>query len=205
MILNGFNRIAFIYDFLAKLVYGHHIVDAQEYFLNKIRDYSKILIMGGGSGWLLAALLKKKPNCEVWYIEASGKMIALSKIKVDKKHKVHFVHGTEENIPSSIQYDVVIANFYLDLFADRQLTHVISKIRASLKGESLWVVTDFIDGNRWWQKALLKTMYLFFRITCSLESHDLPEWSKRLEQAKAREIESAFFYGGFIKTALYQR
>jgi tRNA (cmo5U34)-methyltransferase len=205
MILNGFDRIAFTYDFLAKLIYGNHIVDSQEHFLDKIRDHSKILMLGGGSGWLLAALLKKKPNCEVWYIEASGKMIALSKNKVDEKHNIHFIHGTEQNIPSSLKYDAVITNFYLDLFADEQLGEVIGKIRASMKVESFWIATDFNDDNKWWQKVLLKTMYFFFRITCGLESQELPEWNKGIKMADVREVESKSFYRGFIKTALYQR
>jgi len=78
----------------------------------------------------------------------------VKKLRLTKSNKVHFVHGKLKTIfRRQYKYDVVIANFYLDLFTDRQLTHVISKIRASLKGESLWVVTDFIDGNRWWQKS----------------------------------------------------
>jgi tRNA (cmo5U34)-methyltransferase len=202
--LNGFDRIAFVYDFLAKLVFGEAIKESQKYFLNKISNYSNVLILGGGSGWLLAELLEIKPNCEVWYIEASEKMISLSKSKIKNEQTVHFIHGTEQDIPLSIKYDVVITNFYLDLFTDHQLENVVTKIQSSTKLGAHWIITDFVDNNKWWQKVMLKVMYRFFRITCNIESHQLPEWNRFIEKTGVKEIESKRFYRGFIKAALYQ-
>jgi len=202
--LNGFDRIAFVYDFLAKLVFGKSISESQKYFLNKIEDDSKILILGGGTGWLLEELSKVKPNCEMWYIDASAKMISLSKNKINPKQPVHFIHGTEQDIPLSIKYDVVITNFYLDLFVDQQLEVIMVKIRSSLKAGANWIVTDFVNNGKWGQEIMLKIMYWFFRIICNIESRKLPNWSKPIERIGAKEIESGFFYSGFIKTTLYQ-
>jgi tRNA (cmo5U34)-methyltransferase len=202
--LNDFNRIAFIYDFLAKLVFGKAIKDSQKYFLNRISDYSKVLILGGGSGWLVADLLKVKPNCEVWYIDASEKMISLSKSKIEYEPMVYFIHGTEQDIPLSIKYNVVITNFYLDLFTDHQLENVVAKIQSSMVLAARWIITDFVDCNKWWQKTMLKAMYWFFRITCNIESKKLPEWNRFVEKAGLKKIESKAFYSGFIETALYR-
>src|SRR5258708_1136346 len=94
---------------------------AQQYFLGNIREHAKVLILGGGSGWLLANLLRLRQNCEVWYIDASEKMIALSRQKNKPEYRVHFIHGTELDIPLTIQFDVVITNFYFDLFTNHQL------------------------------------------------------------------------------------
>jgi len=202
--LNRFDSIAFMYDFLAKFVFGRSITDSQKFFLNKIEDSSKVLILGGGTGWLLADLLKMKPNCEVWYIEASAKMIDLAKAKTGIKYPVHFIHGTEQDIPATAQFDVVITNFYFDMFTGDSLPQVINKIKTSVKPGALWIVTDFIDNNRWWQKFLLQTMYAFFRITCSLEMHRLPDWRRSIREIGVIKSESRFFYKGFIETALYQ-
>ena len=204
MKLNGFDRIAFIYDFLAKLVFGKSIIDSQKFFLSNISDNSKVLILGGGSGWLLSEFLKQKPNCEVWYIEASEKMISLSKGKIENIRNVHFIHGTEQDIQLSIKYDVLITNFYLDLFTNHQLLNIITKIRSVMKAEAQWIVTDFVNNKRWWQSIMLKVMYWFFRITCSIESRQLPEWNRLVEKAGVKEVSSKAFYSGFIKTALYR-
>lgn len=204
MKFNDFDRIAFVYDFLARFFFGKSIINSQKYFLDKTEDGSKVLILGGGSGWLLAELLKQKPNCEVWYIDASEKMISLSKSKIETGYVVHFIHGIERDIPLSIKYDVVITNFYLDLFTDQQLADVIIEIQSSLKPGAHWIATDFVNDKKWWQRMMLKTMYWFFRITCHLESQQLPEWNKSMEKARIKEIESKTFYKGFIKTALFQ-
>jgi ubiquinone/menaquinone biosynthesis C-methylase UbiE len=202
--LNGFDRIAFIYDFLAKLVFNNSIVNSQKYFLNKIQDYSKVLILGGGSGQLLVELLKLKPNCEVCYVEASERMIVLSKNKIKRTSMVHFIHGTEEDISRSIEYDALITNFYLDLFTEYQLADIIVKLQSAMKPEAQWIVTDFVSNNKWWQETMLKVMYWFFRITCDIESQQLPEWDKAVEKIGVKEIESKTFYRSFIKTSLYQ-
>jgi ubiquinone/menaquinone biosynthesis C-methylase UbiE len=202
--LNDFDRVAFIYDFLAKLVFGKEIQESQKYFLGKIYDHSKVLVLGGGSGWLLAELLKAKPNCEIDYVEASERMIALTKKKVKNEDRVHLIHGTEEDISLAIKYDAVITNFYLDLFTMQQLDDVLKKIQSSIKSGGLWIVTDFVDNKKWWQSILLKLMYWFFRITCGLEMQQLPEWNKSMEKIELKEVESKFFYNGFIKTAVFQ-
>jgi len=202
--LNRFDRIAFMYDFLAKLVFGRSIVDSQKYFLNRIEDGSSVLILGGGTGWLLADLLKVKPNCEVWYIEASARMIGLAKAKTDTKYQVHFIHGTEQDIPTIVKFNVVITNFYFDMFTDNSLTQTIDQIRTSLKPRALWIVTDFVDNNRWWQKLLLRIMYAFLRITCSLENQRLPDWNRLVCENGLVKIDSRSFYKDFIETTVYQ-
>src|SRR5690348_16816239 len=98
--LNSFDRIAGFYDALARIVFGKHIMNSQCYFLDALNDGSKVLILGGGTGWLLAELLSRKPHCEVWYVEASQRMITLSEVKTGAvKKNVHFIHGTEQSIP----------------------------------------------------------------------------------------------------------
>lgn len=205
MKLNGFDRIAFAYDFLAKVVFGKTIIESQTYFLPEIKEQARVLILGGGSGWLLVELLRTKPNCEVWYIEASEKMIALSMQKNKHADGVHFIHGTELDIPGAIQFDAVITNFYLDLLTDDQLKGVVERIQSSLNARALWIATDFIDGHKLWQRMLLSIMYWFFRITCRIKTHQLPNWTQLLEQAGMREITSRTFYGDFIKTVKLQR
>src|SRR5690349_4539104 len=148
---DGFDKIASIYDGLARLVFGNAIRQAQNYFLNDVPSGAKILVLGGGSGWLLSQLLTSKPQCDIWYIEASEKMLELSKVKAKQSSRVHFIHGTEDSVPRSIQFDVVITNFYLDLFTETSLERVIDKIRNTMRSQAIWLVSDFINNNKWWQ------------------------------------------------------
>ena len=201
----GFDRIATVYDRLARLVFGDAIQKAQEYFLNDIPLESKVLILGGGTGAFLAKLLEWQPTCEVWYIEASEKMLKLSEEKANHSDRVYFIHGTENSIPSEIQFDVVITNFYLDLFSDELLDSVLEKIQKVCKPDTVWLVTDFIYGKKWWQFVLLKIMYFFFQITCGIETTRLPNWNQGLLRRSLIKKKSELFFGKFIEATVYYR
>jgi len=203
MMQRGFDRIAAVYDELARLVFGDAIQLAQEYFVNDIPSQSKVLIIGGGTGKFLDKLLVSKSTCKVWYIEASLKMLELSKEKTNHSNRVHFIHGTEDSIPSDIKFDLVILNFYIDLFVDASLDPVLKKIQKVLKPNSLWYITDFVDGRKWWQLILLRIMYLFFRITCGVKSSKLPDWSNQLQRMGLVKVKSKFFYREFIEATVY--
>jgi tRNA (cmo5U34)-methyltransferase len=200
--LNGFNRIALFYDSLARMVYGKSIVESQKHFLNKIHDQSKILILGGGTGWILAEIFKVKSNAEVYYIEASSKMISLAKEEITNE-QVHFIHGTENDIPPQIKFDLVITNFYLDLFSDDSIKSVLHKVKISLSGNAKWIVTDFVNDKRW-HNLLLKVMYTFFLLVSGITSKKLPHWKNEMLAIGANEFDSKQFYKGFIETKLYQ-
>jgi len=205
--LNRFNWISSIYDLLTRSIFGRHLHDAQLFYLKEIPQNSNVLIIGGGTGWLLKELIHINPTCKIWYIEASSSMIdaAKSKVKGAEQKHLFFIHGTENSIPQEIQYDVVITNFFFDLFSSTTLASVISKINASLSLNGIWLVSDFIHQDKWWQRVLLSTMYFFFRLTCGIESGTLPCWEQSLAEAGLKEERAQFFYSSFIKSAFFVR
>ncbi|MBI1768450.1 MAG: class I SAM-dependent methyltransferase [Bacteroidetes bacterium] len=203
MRVNDFDKIAFAYDRLARVVFGKSIIDSQKYFLEKIPHRSKLLILGGGTGWILTEIFKVKSDIEICYIEASEKMIAIAKEKTKQDERIQFVCGTENEIPKDEQFDFVITNFYLDLFTDKSIKIVLTKIRKSLSPKVQWIVTDFVD-TKWWQILMLKMMYVFFSVTCNVKSKKIPAWSEAMGDSGGRKTESRFFYGNFIETALFQ-
>src|SRR5205085_1637603 len=112
----------------------------------------------------------------------------------------HFIHGTEKDIPEGIQFDVIITNFYLDLFSDSNLNPIIKLLRSHLKGKSIWLVSDFVYSNKLWQKILLWIMYRFFRLTCDIDARDLPAWQLLLNAHGMKELNTRDFFKGFIKS-----
>lgn len=199
---NDFDNIAFVYDKLARFVFGKSIVESQQFFLNKIPDHSQVLILGGGSGWILEKLFEIKSAVEVCYVEASEKMILLAQRRLQNDKRVQFVNGTENDIPNRA-YDVVIANFYLDLFKEQSLKSVLQKMKASSAPGAKWIVTDFVNEN-WWHLLMLKVMYAFFKATTKIEANKLPQWNTAISEIGGTKTDSNFFYRGFIETAVFQ-
>ncbi|HEY5746393.1 MAG TPA: class I SAM-dependent methyltransferase [Chryseolinea sp.] len=203
--LKGFDRLAPVYDRFAHLVYGSAIREAQLFFLKAIPPTANVLILGGGTGWLLADLFEIHPECKVCYIEASSKMLAQAQQQLSpgKKDQVQFILGTEDSIPVTVPFDAVITAFYLDLFSPDTLRRIIDKINAVLTPVSVWLVADFIPPKVWWQKVLLKIMYIFFRRFCGIEARHLPPWEQAMVAGKWRAEGEKLFFHGFIKSVRY--
>ena len=205
--MNGFNLIAPVYDGLSTLVFGNSIRRAQQYYLEEARAARKILVIGGGTGLILGALLEINPSCEVWYIEASSRMLDRAKKRLARRpeSRVHFIHGTEHDIPAEVEFDVVIANFFFDVFQPPALEKTISLIGRVVSGNGKILVSEFVANGVWWHRIMLTIMYLFFRLVGALDARKLPDWQNQLRREGFGESKSRLFCRAFIKSAVYQR
>jgi len=199
---NDFDKIAFVYDRLAGLVFGKSIVDSQKVFFDKIPAEARILIMGGGSGRILQELFSANPKIEVCYIDASAKMISHTKHRMRNDMRIEFIVGTENDIPDR-SFDVIVTNFYLDLFKAESLLSVLRKLKNVMGPNSLWIVTDFTD-KKWWHRLMIKVMYIFFRVTARIEASKLPDWNGALQKIGGRKNGSKFFFRDFIEATMFQ-
>ncbi|MBT1685413.1 class I SAM-dependent methyltransferase [Dawidia soli] len=202
--VNDFNHIASVYDTLASLVFGKNLTQSQHHFLHVIPESATVLIVGGGSGELLQTLLREKPHCRVVYVDASEKMIGLARQRVQNSPRVTFLCGTEEVQMPLRAFTVIITNFYLDLFTQQSLCRITARLRSLLAPEGLWLVTDFVRPKRRWQKLLLKTMYLFFRIVSNIEASNISDWEEMVRSTglfcQAKEL----FYKGMIQGVVFR-
>lgn len=198
---NGFDILAPLYDRMAWLVYGKSIRMAQLCFMHKIPDGASVLILGGGTGWFLRALMEQRPACRVLYVDSSVKMIDLARKACGAA--VTFVHGTEKSIPADSQFDVVVTHFFLDMFSNDGCRNLVARIKQHLSPDSLWLAADFFDGGKWWHHLLLRLMYAFFRAFCGIEARTLPDWHGALAGGHLRAQNERFFYRGFIRSSAY--
>lgn len=204
--LDKFNWLAGIYDSLVRVVFGRSLYEAQLVYLEKIPKEANVLFLGGGTGQALKHLLSVHPTCTVWYVEASSSMIEKATKcvgEISAMKRVHFIHGTHESVPESIRFDVVVANFFLDLFYE-ELPNVIAKIKDSLRNNGQLLVTDFVDGGKNWQRVMLRLMYWFFRITCGIEARRLPPWEQRLFEYGFIKEDYETFFNDFIKSVKFR-
>ena len=202
--MNNFDPVARIYDRLSYLIFGKAMRRAQTAYLSDIGPGANVLVLGGGTGWLLSELSEVNPTCKVWYIDASATMIELSKeVTRNSVHELVFLHGTEDSIPPGTTFDAVISNFYLDLFPQESCVNAIRKIRPVIRANGIWLVSDFLSTT-WWHSAMLGVMYQFFKLTCDIEASALPQWKNLLEENAFKEYKSSEFFGGFIKSAVFR-
>jgi ubiquinone/menaquinone biosynthesis C-methylase UbiE len=174
----NFDVIAPYYDGLSQLVFGRKIKKSQIEALKFIQPCSTILILGGGTGWILEELSKIHPSgLTITYVDISLKMIHLSKRRKTLLNTVDFINDSIQNISlENDHYDAVISPFFLDCFSGATVQSVFYKINTSLKINGLWLNIDFCltEKSNFWQKTLIRLMYTFFRFICNIEATKLP-------------------------------
>lgn len=201
--LNQFNLVSHVYDRMANLFFGTTLHDAQCHFISVVPERSNVLIVGGGTGEFLRALLQQKQNVTITYVDASSEMISLARLQVKDDRRVVFIHGTQDSVPSDLKADVIITPFFLDLFRDHSLNKVIGKLHSVANGNAIWIATDFTETGRISHRLLLWVMYRFFRITSHIEARRLPAWESHLSNVGI-PVEEKSYRNGLIKTVLFK-
>jgi tRNA (cmo5U34)-methyltransferase len=196
----NFDNVAWFYDPLVRMVFGKTIRMSQVRFLDTRTPGSTILILGGGTGWILDELFARTRNCTVYYVESSRAMLERA-MKHGKGFDVTFVAGSWEQLPD-VEFDAVITHYFLDLFTNQTLQRVCDAVSARLKRGATWLVSDFVNF-RGWHRVMLWIMYRFFGITCGIEAAQLPDWEECLARRGFVLRSYDFFYGGFIKSTRY--
>ena len=211
----SFDRVAPYYDRLARWVFGDTLLAAQRYFLIQIPQGAQVLFLGGGTGLLLNDLLQLPQVQSITYVEASARMLAMAEKREAQLRKnsnialppVHFVHGTEHDIPSGPLYSVVITHFLLDMYGPTALGDMMLTIRSALAPEAQWLFADFEisqqPGKRWWHWLLVKSMFLFFRVTAGLTVRRLPDYEVGFDRIGFQVQAEKKFYGGLIVSRTY--
>lgn len=202
--LNSFDRVAPFYDVLAHVVFAGNIKRSQLTFLDVIESGNSILIIGGGTGWIVKEIFKREPDVMITYVEGSAQMIEMTKKRLTSPelNRVHFIHTIE--LPRIEKVDVVITNFLLDVFSNETLPDYIIRLKQNMKPQTLWLVTDFVNEGRLWQRFLLRTMNYFFLLTGSMGLNALPDWNHHVYRAGFTVVKERKYFSDFIKAAVYR-
>ena len=197
----NFDPLARYYDTIARLVYWGAIQKSQLTFLNQIEGRSNVLIVGGGTGWILNHI---PSDCaSVTYIEPSGGMMKISRSRT-VNFPVKYIQKPIEDTTLRSEFDVIITNFFLDQFDEEEGEKIARKLKDALKVNSTWIFTDFEDNGQWWQKILLKFMYSFFVKTTGLRTNQLLPWENIMNSIDMKHEKLESYFGNFIVSVCYK-
>ncbi|GGN00230.1 hypothetical protein GCM10010967_38030 [Dyadobacter beijingensis] len=207
--VNNYDRIARYYDRLSRLIFGKAIVRAQQSLLGHIGPPGRMLIVGGGTGWILEEIARRHGSgLVIDYVEISGNMLARSRRRNTADNEVRFVHSGVEDFVPAHRYDAVVTPFLFDNFAPVRAEAVFQKLDDLLLPGGQWLFADFNieqNGHAFWQKLLLRAMYVFFRTISQVEARELPDM-KRLFAQNGYTCKAEYFqFARFIRSAVYKR
>lgn len=211
----NFNRVAPWFERLEKMVFRDQMQICRTAFLSDLPAIKKAALIGEGNGTFLVQFLEHC-NCEeVHYIDSSKAMLDLAQKRLQKcvipgstRIEFYSLDLSLDAMPDQ-NYDLIVTNFFLDVFSAAMLKNVVTKITSACSRDAHWLYADFqITGNRfqrWRAFAWVKTMYLFFRFTAGIQTTSLADPSTLLDRNGFQVKWSTEFDNGLMRAELRQR
>ena len=182
-LLTGFDRVAWCYDALAALTFGPALRNTQRAALAGLpAGAPHVLVLGGGTGWVLAEILRRRPAATVLYLEASPRMLARARARLGpgQQRQVVFRHGTQNNLEPADTFDAIVTFFVLDCLPEAVVPAALARLDAARRPGAPWLLADFRPAGQGWRRGLLTVMYAFFRFTTGLTTRTMTDFTALL-------------------------
>ncbi len=205
----GFDAVAWCYDVLAGLVFGPALKKAQRAALAGLpAGAPRVLVLGGGTGWVLTEVLRLRPQATVLYLEASTRMLARARARLHREMpqagaRVAFRHGTQAMLLPHERFEALVTFFVLDCISASEITRALAQLRAAMRLGAVWLLADFRPAHRGWRRVLLGLMYAFFRLTTGLRARALPDLHPALARLGLHPKRTADYFGGAIEATVF--
>lgn len=194
------------------MLFGKSVFNSQVFFLSRFSRPKSVLILGGGSGRLLSALILQSMPEHIWYIDLSEKMIQKARERIARDapsylDRIDFICGSTKNLPAAPTYDLIITPFVLDCIPHAELDGVMNSLRAVLRPGGCWLFSDFYIPEKGFgrirAKLITQILYLFFNLVCGLGVWHLADFDARFRKIDLRQVECRYFRAGLLSSKLY--
>ncbi|HTJ01117.1 MAG TPA: class I SAM-dependent methyltransferase [Dongiaceae bacterium] len=178
----SFDRLAPYYRGMEAVLAGGIMQECRTAFLHAIPAPQNVLLLGEGNGRCLLELLRGYPTARFTCVDASARMLDCARERL-RRHglnpeQVEFVQANIlEWSPPPATFDLLVTHFFLDCFRPDQLTEIVPRLAAAAAPGARWLLADFCEPAagpaKWRARAILASLYLFFRQTTRLPASHL--------------------------------
>jgi ubiquinone/menaquinone biosynthesis C-methylase UbiE len=210
------DRLAPYYHLLETIAFGPTFQNARCAFLPEVASARHALLCGDGDGRFLARLLQTNPQVTVDFVDLSARMIQLAQQRAAALGPTHLERVqffrqdvTEFVPPSSGTYDLVATHFFLDCFAQEEISQIVSRIVRWAAPQAKWLVSDVRHApnctiSRIWTSAAIRALYAVFNRTTGLDLTQLPRYTEALTATGCKLQQEKITVGGLLYSSLWQ-
>lgn len=193
---DGYWLVGFQYEVTGTLYSMGRIPKCKVAMLKHLKPGDKVLIAGVGHG--TEAIEASKLGAQVTAVDLSATMLQHFQRRIDKVHPptpIRLVHDNIFNVSETEQYDMVIANFFLNVFDEQTVPKVAKHLSALVKPGGYFVAGDFMLPEKGWRGLLQRLNWYFaigfYSITTEAAFHPVWNYAGLVEQSgcKVQEIE----------------
>ena len=186
---NNYGVVAKVYDLLGHLYSGGQIRASKEAQMDAIRPGQRVLYAGAGGGE--DAVMAATHGAVVTVVELSPEMIEECRIRFRKagvEDQIELVEADIMTFQRERAFDVVVANFFLNVFSINVMPSVMDHLVSLLKSDGLFLISDFrpLEGgviHRSLHFLYYGAVALFFRVLSNNPFHPIYDYRGLLPQA----------------------
>jgi ubiquinone/menaquinone biosynthesis C-methylase UbiE len=157
----AYDRLSAIYDALSHLYSGGKIRAIKAAQSAEMRPGDKILYAGVGTGEEAALMVRS--DVKVTILDASPLMLE----RAVRRFQAAGIEGVE-NICCDVRdhcrnayYDVVVSNFFLNIFSEATMTEVMGHLAMMTKPGGKMLIGDYSFPHGYWPQRAVQRMYYF--------------------------------------------
>lgn len=178
-----------IYDFLSMIYSFNQINRCKTAMHDMINPDSKVLFAGVGHG--IDAIAAAELGAEVTVVDLSATMLKKLNNGIAKKkefrHPIRQLHKNILHVEEFSTYDMVFANFFLNLFSEENLIQVLSHLKKLAKKEGYVVIGDWAHpkGNmiaKFFQILYWRIADIIFWVMANNELHPFYDYQKNMRE-----------------------
>jgi demethylphylloquinol methyltransferase len=155
---DGYWLVGFQYEFTGTLYSLGQIPRCKNAQLKHLKPGDKLLVAGVGHG--TEAIEASKLGVDVTAVDLSATMLKHFKKRIEKENpprEITVVHDDIFNIKDIEKYDMVIANFFLNVFDENRVKEVANHLGTLVKPGGCLVCGEFVlPGTTGWKSIVQK-------------------------------------------------
>jgi ubiquinone/menaquinone biosynthesis C-methylase UbiE len=198
------DRIAPHYWWIERLGMGHTLERRRLWFLPKLGNARRALVLGDGDGRFLRELLRRNSVVRADYVDLSRRMLELARQKAgDDRVTYRQTDARTLDLPRD-QYDLIATHFFFDCFERDELDALITRIAEAAQPGARWIVSEFRTQNIA-ARLLVSALYLFFAITTGLKTRTLSDHRPIMQANGFRMVGASTSRAGLVISELWER
>jgi len=205
----GFNALAPIYDSIVKLIFGNSINSLQTQILKGFDSKDSCLIIGGGSGKILAQAIEANLAKNYFYAELSSAMIEKTKAKTFPE-TIDISYSDNWKDWGGNSFDYVILPFVLDCYTEIEISTWLQELKDSLMLNARIIFIDFNNEPAFayqpslWKSTFIKMLYVFFGLTTAIKAKYLAPFNKLFERQNFQTEKRKHIYNGWVQAVVWK-
>ncbi len=162
---DGYWLVGFQYEFTGNVYSLGRIPRCKTAMLKHLKPGDKVLVAGVGHG--TEAIEASRLSAEVTAVDLSETMLMHFRRRIDREKPpagIRVVHDDIFNVRETGGYDMVIANFFLNVFSEERVREAANHLGTLVKPGGHFVVGEFVLPGQGW-RGIVQRLNWYFAIT----------------------------------------